>query len=130
LTTSTFAQVELGICQTLLAYARGVDTHRPEDIVATFCPDGSMTMSGIHLGTGHEALHAAVLDWPTNRSVHMIVNVATDRWSQDTVEATSDLLAFMGSDAPGWTIVVGRYVDTLHNTNDGWRLHDRVLTFF
>ena len=58
-TDTSFADVVAGIGVTIATYTQALDDGRTEDVVATFCPDGSADMPGLGRRAGHDALREA-----------------------------------------------------------------------
>jgi hypothetical protein len=130
LATMTYGQVVASLRATIAAYAQAVDDNRSDDIVATFCPDGTVDLPGVGSFTGHDALHATYSglksDGPTR---HVVVNTHVTEWSDNHATATSDLAVF-GRDEAGWAVqLVGRYYDEFHHDHGVWRFHSRKLEF-
>jgi len=128
--TITYADVVEGVRATLAAYVHALDDGRTDDIVATFCPDGSFEAPGLGRHEGHEALRAAFARWaPRRPQRHLIVNTHVTAWDEHDATAVSDLVFILLGDA-GWSIqLVGRYHDVLHNDGGSWRFHRRTAEF-
>jgi len=128
--TPTYAAVEAGVRAAIAAYAQALDDGRTDDIVATFCPDGSCDIPGLGAHEGHDALrgaYAAVTPRAPQR--HVVVNLLVTDWDDHQAAATSDLIFLVKGEA-GWSIaLVGRYHDTLHRDGDTWRFHRRTAEF-
>jgi hypothetical protein len=125
-----FADVAEGVRATIAAYAQALDDGRTDDIVATFCPDGSCEIPGMGTHEGHDAIRAAFAKWtPRQPQRHVVVNTLITEWDTAQARATSDLLFLLKGDA-GWTVqLVGRYQDTFHRDGDAWLIHQRVAEF-
>ena len=52
----SFADVDAAIRRAIAAYTQALDDGRTDDIVATFCGDGSIDMQGLGTHEGHDAL--------------------------------------------------------------------------
>jgi hypothetical protein len=126
----TFAAVSEGVRAAVAAYAQALDDGRTDDVVATFCPDGTSEVPGSGVFTGHEALRAAYAQWiPRRPQRHLVVNTLITDWNDHQATAISDLV-FLRKGSDGWSIqLVGRYHDTLHHHDGTWRFHRRVASF-
>lgn len=126
----TFADAVAGMRDLVAAYALAVDDGRTDDIVTTFCPDGSAEIPGFEVAVGHDALRAMYAGMkPRRPSRHVVVNTHVTDWNAPWATAISDLVV-LGQDGPGWAIqLVGRYSDLLHYVDSGWRFHARKLEF-
>jgi hypothetical protein len=126
----TFADVAEGVRATIAAYAQALDDGRTEDIVETFCADGSADIPGTGLIEGHDSLRAAYARWkPRRPQRHVIVNTLVTSWSDTDATVSSDVLFMLKGDA-GWsTQMVGRYADVFHCVDGAWLIHRRVATF-
>jgi hypothetical protein len=136
----TFAQSVASMRDTIAAYAMAVDDGRTDDIVMTFCPDGSATLPGFEVTAGHGALRVMFAGLqPRRPSRHLVVNTRVTDWNRHWATAISDLVV-LGQDGsgsalapgpapgPGWAIqLVGRYTDLFHHTDGRWRFHARNL---
>jgi hypothetical protein len=129
-TNTTFAEVAEGVRAAIAAYTQALDDGRTDDIVATFCADGGVDIPGMGAHVGHDALHAAYDNVkPRRPQRHLIVNTLVTSWDDDEAHAISDVIFMRKGDA-GWaTLLVGRYDDTLHHDDDGWRFHLRTAEF-
>src|SRR4051812_42590184 len=126
----TYADVVEGVRAALAAYAHALDDGRTDDVVATFCPDGSCDMPGIGRPEGHAALHEAYDKVkPRRPQRHVVVNTHVTDWNDLEASATSDVIFLLRGDE-GWAIqLVGRYRDTLHCADGTWRFHHRAVSF-
>ncbi|GIU86506.1 MAG: hypothetical protein KatS3mg009_1021 [Acidimicrobiia bacterium] len=125
------AEVVEGVRAAIAAYTQALDDGRTEDVVATFCPDGSCEIPGLGTHEGHEALLAAYARWaPRAPQRHLVVNTLVTHWGAAEAHAVSDVVFLLRRDR-GWSVeVVGRYHDTLHRAADGtWRFHHRRAEF-
>ncbi len=129
-TGSTLADVAAGVANTVAAYTQALDDGRTDDVVATFCPDGSCDMPGLGHHEGHDALRAAYARVvPRQPQRHLIVNTHVSEWADREAFATSDVVLLLKGEA-GWAVgVVGRYTDVLHHDGSAWRFHSRVAEF-
>ena len=125
-----FACAVEGIRATLAAYAQALDDGRTDDIVATFCPDGTCEIPGLGTHQGHEALREAFAQLtPVRPQRHVVVNTLVIDWSADEASASSDLI-FLLKGKEGWSVqLVGRYHDLLHQSEGTWRFHRRTAEF-
>ena len=77
----TYADVVEGIRATLAAYTHALDDGRTDDVVATFCPDGSIEIPGAGTFEGHDALREAYAQWtPRRPQRHLVVNTLVTDW--------------------------------------------------
>ncbi|MCU1486791.1 MAG: hypothetical protein JWN67_3537 [Actinomycetia bacterium] len=127
----TFADVAEGVRATIARYTLALDDGRTDDVVATFCPDGSIVLPGMGTHEGHDALRTAYDSWkPRRPQRHLIVNTLVHEWSDAEARATSDMVFLLQGKEGGWSIqLVGRYDDVLHNDDGTWRFHHRAATF-
>jgi hypothetical protein len=130
MSTTTFADVAEGVRATIAAYTHALDDGRTDDVVATFCADGSCEIPGLGTHVGHDALRAAYAGWkPRRPQRHLVVNTHVTDWKDHEATAISDVIFLLKGD-PGWAVqVVGRYHDTLHNDGGTWRFHRRAAEF-
>ena len=118
----------------LARYTHALDDGRADDVVATFCTDGSVDIPGLGKHVGHDALRAAYTKWkPRRPQRHLVVNTLVTDWDDREAHAVSDVVFLLQGD-DGWDVqVVGRYHDTLHRDRDGnvggWRFHHRRAEF-
>src|SRR5690348_9160705 len=56
---TTYADVVAGVVAAIAAYAQALDDGRVDDVVATFCFDGSCDIPGLGAHAGHDALREA-----------------------------------------------------------------------
>jgi hypothetical protein len=127
---TTFADVSEGVRRTLAAYVQALDDGRTDDVVATFCADGSIDMGELGSYAGHEALRRAYGRWvPRVPQRHLVVNTHITEWDDDEASAISDVV-FLLKRPDGWKVqVVGRYEDVLHHEHGTWRFHHRRAEF-
>jgi hypothetical protein len=125
-----YADVEAGVRAAIAAYNHAVDDGRTDDVVATYCPDGSCDIKALGAHEGHAALRAAYAKVePRIPQRHVVTNTLVTTWSADEASAVSDFLFLVRVEA-GWRVsLVGRYRDTLHRTDAGWRFHRREADF-
>ena len=126
----TFQAVDAGVRAALAAYTQALDDGRTDDVVATFCTDGSIELPGMGTHVGHDALRTAYDGWkPQRNQRHLIVNTFVTDWDDHEASAISDMV-FILQGKDGWAIkIVGRYNDVLHCDDGTWRFHRRVATF-
>ena len=127
---ANFAEVVEGIRATLAAYTQALDDGRTDDVVATFCPDGSVDIPGMGSHEGHDALRAAYTKWkPRRPQRHLVLNTLVTGWNEHEATAISDVVFLLRGDA-GWAVqLVGRYHDSLHCDDGAWRFHRRTAEF-
>jgi hypothetical protein len=125
-----FADVVEGVRAALAAYTQALDDGRTDDVVATFCPDGSCNIPGLGSFTGHDELRAAYGRWaPRVPQRHLVLNTLVTDWGDDEARATSDVVFLLRSH-DGWSVqLVGRYEDVLHRDGEAWRFHHRTAEF-
>jgi 3-phenylpropionate/cinnamic acid dioxygenase small subunit len=128
--STTYADVVAGVCAAIAAYAQALDDGRVDDVVATFCADGSCDIPGLGAHAGRDALRLAFETVkPRAPQRHVVVNTHVTEWDEHNAKATSDLIFLLKGDA-GWTVqLVGRYDDTLRNDDGTWRFARRVAEF-
>ena len=127
---TTLADVRAGVDQALAGYVQALDDGRTDEVVATFCPDGSIDFGPIGAHEGTDALRAAYAGWvPRRPQRHLVLNTHVTRWDDQEADAVSDVvLLLQGKD--GWRVqLVGRYHDTLHQADGTWRFHHRRAEF-
>jgi SnoaL-like domain len=126
----TYADVVAGVGAAMASYTHALDDGRTNDLVATFCPDGTCDMPGLGHHTGHEALKKAYERFaPVVPQRHLVLNTHVTEWGADEARATSDVVLLVKGEL-GWAVqVVGRYHDILHRDRDAWRFHSRVAEF-
>jgi hypothetical protein len=126
----SFAEVSEGVRNTLAAYVHALDDGRTDDLVATFCADGSIDMGDLGGAAGHDELRAAYGRWiPRLPQRHLVLNTHLTEWSDREVTAISDVV-FLLKRGDGWKVqVVGRYHDVLRNDEGTWRFHHRRAEF-
>ena len=127
---TTFADVYAGVLTAIAEYNQAVDDGRTDDVVATYCADGSCDIQALGAHEGHDALRAAYAKVePRVPQRHLVVNTRVTDWSEDHASAVSDFVFLVRRDE-GWkTMLVGRYDDMLHRDGDRWRFHRREGTF-
>jgi hypothetical protein len=126
---TTFADVSEGVRRALAAYVQALDDGRTDDVVATFCADGSIDMGELRF-EGHDALREAYARWvPRMPQRHLVLNTLITEWDDDEANATSDVV-FLLKHPDGWKVqLVGRYEDVLHHEHGTWRFHHRRAEF-
>jgi len=126
----TFADVAEGVRAAIAAYTLALDDGRTDDVVVTFCPDGTVDIPGLGGHEGHDALREAYTRVvPRRPQRHLVLNTLVTDWSDHEARATSDLVFLLLRDE-GWAVqLVGRYDDVLHRDGSTWRFHRRVGTF-
>jgi ketosteroid isomerase-like protein len=125
---STYAEVVEGVRATIAAYTHALDDGRVDDVVATYCPDGTFDMPRVGTFEGHEALRAAYEGWrPRMPQRHLVVNTHVTDWNDDEATALSDVV-FILEGPEGWAIqLVARYTDVLHRSDGRWLFHRRTV---
>jgi hypothetical protein len=127
---ATFAEVAEGVRAAIAAYTLALDDGRTDDVVATFCADGTVDIPGLGSHEGHDALHEAYAKIePRQPQRHLVLNTLVTDWDEHEASATSDIVLLLKGDT-GWSVaLVGRYHDVLHSSGDAWRFHRRVAEF-
>ena len=125
-----YAEVAEGVRKTIAAYTQALDDGRVDDVVATFCPDGVVTIDGMGTYAGHVELRQAYEGWkPRGPQRHLVANTLVTDWNDDEATAVSDVV-FTAKGESGWAIfTVGRYEDTFHRVDDTWKFHRRAGSF-
>src|SRR3954449_5843518 len=119
-----------GIRQTIAAYTQALDDGRTDDLVATFCADGSIDIPFIGAHQGHDALREIYGKLaPKVPQRHLVTNTLIVEASEHEARAVSDIVFLLRGES-GWAVqLVGRYTDTLHRSDAGWRFHHRTAEF-
>lgn len=130
MSTTTFADVAEGVRATIAAYTLALDDGRTDDVVATFCADGSVDIPALGTHEGHDALRDAFTAVePQWQQRHLVLNTHVTDWSEHEATAVSDVVFLLLGD-DGWDIkIVGRYHDTLRHEAGTWRFHHRRAEF-
>jgi ketosteroid isomerase-like protein len=126
---TTFAEMAEGIRAAIAASTHALDDGRTDDLVASYCPDGVFAAPGVGTFEGHDALREAYGGMlPRRPQRHLVVNTLVTDWSEGEATAVSDVV-FILDGGSGWAIqFVGRYTDTLHQADGGWRFHRRTIS--
>ena len=126
----TFAEVAEGVRAALATYTHALDDGRTDELVATFCADGSCDIPGLGRHEGHAALRQAYARWtPSVPQRHLVLNTLVTEWGDHEALATSDFV-FVLKGQEGWDVqIVGRYHDVLHREGDRWLFHRRAAEF-
>jgi len=129
-TKTTYAEVAEGVRATIAAYTQALDDGRTDDVVATFCADGSCDIPGLGKYQGHDALREAYAKWrPRRPQRHLVLNTLVTDWSDHEATAVSDVIFLLKGES-GWAIqLVGRYHDTLRHEDGAWRFSQRTAEF-
>lgn len=125
---ATYAEVVEGVRATIARYTHALDDGRTDDVVATYCPDGTFDMAGLGRFTGHDALREAYAGWvPRRPQRHLVVNTLVTDWDAGAASSVSDVvLSVQGRE--GWSIgFVARYHDVLHRHDGAWTFHRRAV---
>ena len=128
--TTYDASTVAAISQTIAAYTQALDDGRVDDLVATFCKDGSIDIPFIGAHQGHDALREIYGKLkPQVPQRHLVVNTLVLEANEHEARAMSDIVFLLRGES-GWGVqLVGRYTDTLHHTDSGWRFHHRAAEF-
>ena len=126
----TFAEVAEGVRATIARYTHALDDGRTDELVATFCADGSCDIPGLGSHEGHAALREAYGRWaPSVPQRHLVLNTLVTECDDHEAHATSDFVFVLKEEA-GWAVqIVGRYHDVLHHKGDRWLFHRRTAEF-
>jgi hypothetical protein len=127
---TTFADVDAGVRAAIAAYTLALDDGRTDDVVATFCADGSVDIPGLGTHAGLDALRAAYTKVePRWQQRHLVLNTLITTWDEHEAQAISDVVFLLKGES-GWDVkIVGRYRDLLHHERDTWRFHHRAAEF-
>ena len=128
---TTFAAVDAGVRAAIAAYTLAMDDGRTDDVIATFCADGSADLPGLGTPSGHVELRAAYSRVePRVPQRHLVLNTLITAWDDSTVSATSDVVFLILVDGKWRVQLIGRYDDVLRREADGqWRFSRRAATF-
>jgi 3-phenylpropionate/cinnamic acid dioxygenase small subunit len=118
------------IRQLLATYTQALDDGRTDDVVATFCKDGSCDLPGLGHFEGHDAMREAYSRVePRRPQRHLVLNTRIVELTEHEATAVSDVVFLLHREA-AWSVqLVGRYTDTLHGGSKGWRFHHRAAEF-
>jgi hypothetical protein len=125
-----YADVLAGVSAAIAAYTQALDDGRTDDVVDTFCADGSCDIPGLGAAQGHDALRAAYEAVnPQAPQRHLIVNTLLTQWSPTEATASSDVV-FLIRGEKGWSVfLIGRYTDRLRNEGGTWKFAHRASEF-
>jgi hypothetical protein len=132
-TDRSYAELVEGVRATIAAYTHALDDGRTDDVVATYCADGTFDMPGLGTFEGHDALRSAYAEWvPRKPQRHLVLNTHVTDWSATEATALSDVVLIVQGSS-GWSVqFVARYLDTLHRDGDGdateWKFHRRSVS--
>src|SRR5204863_7929936 len=91
--SATYAEVVEGVRAAIAAYTLALDDGRTDDVVATFCPDGSCDIPGLGAYEGRDALREAYERVkPARPQRHLVVNTLVTEWDAHEAKATSDVV--------------------------------------
>lgn len=129
MSTVTFEQVDAAVRALIARYTHALDDGRTDDVVATFCPDGTFEYPAAGTATGHEALRTMYEGWkPQAPQRHLVVNTHVTDWSDTEATALSDVVLIVEGDT-GWSVAfVARYRDSLHRDDGEWHFHHRLVS--
>ncbi len=126
----TRTDVAEGVRAAIAAYTLALDDGRVDDVLATFCPAGSVDIPGMGAHEGPDALRAAYTKWaPRIPQRHLVTNTLVTEWDDHQATAVSDFVFLLMLDGAWTTRLVGRYTDVLHRDGDTWRFHRRTAQF-
>lgn len=131
MTTQRFADVRAGVLDAIAAYTQALDDGRTDDLVATFCEDGSCDIPGLGAHEGRDAIRAAYDRWtPRQPQRHVVTNTHVSAWTDDEATVASDFVFLLRGADGRWSVrIVGRYHDVLHRDGGRWRFHRRTAAF-
>ena len=111
-------------------HVQAQDAGDTEGIVALYLPDAVLALPGGEPLVGLDAIRQAFLGWaPTKPQKHIVGNTVVTQVSAGEANAVSDVVFFQRGD-DGWSVqVTGRYDDTMHRTDDGWRIARRDVEY-
>ena len=88
-----------GIRAALAAYTQALDDGRTDDVVATFCPDGTIEIPGMGTHSGLDALRAAYTKWtPRRPQRHLVLNTLITDVTDTEAHASSDVIFLLKGD--------------------------------
>jgi hypothetical protein len=130
MSTATYAEVVEGVRAAIAAYTQALDDGRTDDVVATFCAEGSCDIPGLGKHEGHDALRQAYARCkPRRPQRHLVLNTLVTDWNDSEATAVSDIVFLLKGES-GWAIqLVGRYHDTLRHEDGTWRFSHRAADF-
>jgi hypothetical protein len=127
---TTRAEVSAGVGAALAAYTQALDDGRTDDVVATYCAEGSCDIPGLGSHAGHDALRAAYAKVaPRVAQRHLVLNTLLTAWDEHEARATSDVVFLLHTEGAWQILLVGRYHDVLHRRDVTWRFHHRQAEF-
>jgi 3-phenylpropionate/cinnamic acid dioxygenase small subunit len=126
--TRDFAEVVEGVRATIAAYTHALDDGRTDDVVATYCSDGTFELPGTGTFEGHDALRDTYAGWvPQRPQRHLVSNTHVTEWDDHEATAISDVVLLVEGSS-GWrTQFVARYHDVLHRDGATWKFHRRTV---
>lgn len=126
----TYADVFAGVMTAIATYNHAVDDGRTDDVVATYCADGSCDIPGLGAHEGHDALRAGyTLVEPRVPQRHLVSGTHVTGWSNEKATAVSDFAFLIKRDGAWMVMLTGRYTDELCRDGDVWRFHRRQGVF-
>jgi SnoaL-like domain len=130
MSAKTYVEVAEAVRSLIAAYTHALDDGRTDDLVASFCLDGSCDFPGMGTYEGHDALREAFAKWkPRRPQRHLVFNTLVTEWSDEEARAVSDVV-FILQGKTGWNIqVVGRYQDTFLCEDGAWKFSRRTAEF-
>jgi hypothetical protein len=128
--TASHAEVVEGVRAAIAAYTLALDDGRTDDVVATFCTDGSCDIPRLGKFAGHDALRRAYAKvTPRRPQRHLVLNTLVTDWNDREATAVSDVVFLLKGES-GWSVLlVGRYHDQLRNEGGAWRFRHRSAEF-
>ena len=126
----TFADVSEGVRATIARYTQALDDGRTDEVVDTFCPEGSIVLPGMGTHEGHDALRAAYDSWkPRRPQRHLVLNTLVDEWDDHEAAATSDVVLIVQNKEGAWSVgFVARYRDALRLDDGTWKFVRRTVS--
>ncbi len=99
---ATPPEVAEGVRAAIATYTQALDDGRTDDVVATFCPDGSCAIPGLGTHEGHDALRAAYAAVePRRPQRHLVLNTLVAARGADEATAVSDVVLVLAGRPDG-----------------------------
>lgn len=129
MTTNIEPSIWAGVTRAIAAYAHALDGGRPEDVAATFVPDGVSEITGFGTFEGRDAIRDGYASFvPTAPQLHLVANSVISSTTESSATAVSSL-AFFALGESGWALqMTGRYDDELRLEGGEWLFARRLTT--
>ena len=119
------------ITEVLVRYATGIDTRDWELFRSCFTPDVHADYGagvGVWDDVGAITEYMTVMHQDMRDTKHMLTNIVIDiDGTHATASTYVQAVLVVSDDPPLWYEPVGRYVDRLVRTRDGWRIRERAF---